>query len=68
MTPHPVITSMRAENLAGNYSPARGDYPVRLLTRRTYSLSAAQITTERASSPEHVSYATCGRLSRSPPG
>lgn len=67
MIPHPVITSMRAENLAGNYSPTRGDYPARLLTRRTFSLSAAQITTERATAPRHIGD-TCGRLSRRPPG
>ena len=68
MIPQPVITSMRPENLAGDYSPTVGDYPARLLTRRTFSLSAAQITTERFTAPEHVGYNTCGRLSRRPPG
>ena len=67
MTMRPLITSLRAENLAGNYSPACGDYPVRLLTRRTLGLSAGEIHSARDHAPEHVPYAANTWPSRRPP-
>jgi hypothetical protein len=67
MTMRPHINSLRAENLAGNYGPACGDYPVRLLTRRTLGLSAGEIHAARAHAPENISYAARGWTSRRPP-
>ncbi|MGE3315550.1 MAG: hypothetical protein AB7O26_10580 [Planctomycetaceae bacterium] len=55
MRHHPPIYSLRAEDLSGNYSPLAGDYPVRLLTRRVYSLSADRISESRAHAPMRVS-------------
>ena len=51
MTINPMIRSLRAENLAGNYEPMHCDYPVALMTRRTFAMSAERILEGRATAP-----------------
>jgi len=61
------VYSLRAENLAGSYAPPASDYPVRLLTRRVYALSADQISEARATAPWRVSYGGVGGGRMRPP-
>jgi hypothetical protein len=68
MTTNSRICSLRAENLAGNYEPMHCDYPVALMTRRTFALSAERILQGRANAPSAID---CGRPLRwvtRPPG
>jgi len=51
-----TIPSLRAENLAGNYEPMHCDYPVLLVTRRTFALGADRILEARLSSPLRLNY------------
>ncbi len=67
MKMHPMISSLRVEDLAGNYAPLAFDYPARLLTRRVYALSAEQITEARGIAPMRVpSFGGTGWSSRPP--
>jgi len=61
MTMTPCIRSLRAEDLAGNYEPMHCDYPVALMTRRTFALGAEQILQGRGTSPLRL---TCGQPRR----
>jgi hypothetical protein len=63
-----MIRSLRAENLAGNYEPMHCDYPVALMTRRTFALSADRILEGRVNAPSAVSYGRVLRWSSRPPG
>jgi hypothetical protein len=56
-----MICSLRAENLAGNYEPMHCDYPVALMTRRQFALSADRILSMRGTSPR---YLPCGQSTR----
>ncbi len=61
------ICSLRAENLAGNYEPMHCDYPVHLLTRRTFALAAERILESRAVLPLQLGYGQpLGRGTRPP--
>lgn len=60
-----MIRALRAENLAGNYEPMHCDYPVALMTRRTFALAADRILDGRTTAPAAVDYA---RPMRRPPG
>lgn len=61
------INSLRAENLAGNYSPVKSDYPVRILTRRTLGDNTASILESRGTLPARMSYGASSVVSRRPP-
>jgi hypothetical protein len=68
VTANLMIRSLRAEELAGNYEPMHCDYPVALMTRRTFALSAERILAGRAVAPAALA---CGRPLRwatRPPG
>jgi hypothetical protein len=54
MTMQHFIPSLRPDDLAGHYAPPTSDYPVRLLTRRVYALSEAQISAVRGIAPQRV--------------
>jgi hypothetical protein len=64
---YPLIRSLRAENLAGNYEPMHCDYPVALMTRRTFALSADRILQSRANSPSPIDGGQSFRWSSRPP-
>ena len=67
MATNSMICSLRAENLAGNYEPMHCDYPVALLTRRMFALSAERILDARAVAPQPVGYGQSVRWSKRPP-
>jgi hypothetical protein len=67
MSINPMIRSLRAENLAGNYEPMHCDYPVALMTRRTFAMSAERILEGRANAPSAVDYGRPLRWSSRPP-
>jgi len=67
MSMTPLICSLRAENLAGNYEPMHCDYPVALMTRRTFALSAAHILESRAILPQQLGYGQRSRWASRPP-
>jgi hypothetical protein len=64
---YPLIRSLRAEELAGNYEPMHCDYPVALMTRRTFALSADRILQSRSISPSPVDSGQSLRWSSRPP-
>lgn len=57
MRSRPVINLLRPECTAGNYTPCQGDYPARLVTRRTLGLDASAILGARENSPRWISCA-----------
>lgn len=67
MPNYPLIRSLRAENLAGNYEPMHCDYPVALMTRRTFALCADRILQSRATAPSPVDGGQSFRWSSRPP-
>ena len=67
MTTNSSIRSLRAENLAGNYEPMHCDYPVALMTRRTFALSADRILEGRAIAPAAMDYGRTLRIRHGPP-
>jgi len=68
VTTNSLIRSLRAENLAGNYEPMHCDYPVALMTRRTFALAAERILAGRAIAPSAMDYARPLRWVNRPPG
>lgn len=68
MTTNSMIRSLRAEDLAGNYEPIHCDYPVALMTRRTFALAANRILEGRAVAPAAMDYGRPLRWSSRPPG
>jgi hypothetical protein len=64
---YPLIRSLRAEDLAGNYEPMHCDYPVALMTRRTFALSADRILQSRAIAPTSLDGGQSFRWSSRPP-
>ncbi|HET6325455.1 MAG TPA: hypothetical protein VFG04_12320 [Planctomycetaceae bacterium] len=67
MPNYPLIRSFRAEDLAGNYEPMHCDYPVALMTRRTFALSADRILQSRAIAPSSLDGGQSFRWSSRPP-
>jgi hypothetical protein len=64
---YPLIRSLRAEELAGNYEPMHCDYPVALMTRRTFALSADRILQSRSIAPSSLDGGQSFRWSNRPP-
>ncbi len=64
---YPLIRSFRAEDLAGNYEPMHCDYPVALMTRRTFALAADRILQSRAIAPSSLDGGQSYRWSSRPP-
>jgi hypothetical protein len=64
---YPLIRSLRAEDLAGNYEPMHCDYPVALMTRRTFALSADRILQSRAIAPSSLDGGQSFRWASRPP-
>lgn len=64
---YPLIRSLRPEELAGNYEPMHCDYPVALMTRRTFALSADRILQSRGIAPSSVDGGQSLRWSSRPP-
>ena len=67
MPNYPLIRSFRAEDLAGNYEPMHCDYPVALMTRRTFALSADRIVQSRANAPTSLDGGQSFRWANRPP-
>jgi hypothetical protein len=67
MTMNSQLRSLRAENLAGNYEPMHSDYPVALMTRRTFALTAEMILEGRGTAPSSMDCVRRGRWSGRPP-
>ena len=63
-----MIRSLRAEELSGNYEPMHCDYPVALMTRRTFALSAERILAGRSIAPAALACGRSVRWSTRPPG
>ena len=58
---------MRAENLLCRNRSLKGDYPIRLLTRRTFALSAGAILGARRTAPGGIRFGDPRRAVRRPP-
>ena len=67
MPNYPLIRSLRAEDLAGNYEAFHCDYPVALMTRRTFALSADRILQSRSIAPSAMDGGSSYRWSTRPP-
>lgn len=64
MREQPIWNSLRPPTSAWPYHPPRSDYPVPLLTRRTYAFMAGGVLAQRQYAPQSIAVA----VPRSPRG